>query len=71
MVQKAFVDKSMGITQIKEWYRWFKNGRISVDSGPRSGRPSLKTTPENMEHVRLVIEGDRRLINNNIYHNVH
>ena len=25
MIQKAFVDKSMGITQIKEWYRRFKN----------------------------------------------
>ena len=23
MIQKAFVDKSMGITQIKEWYRRF------------------------------------------------
>ena len=24
MVQKAFVDESMGITQIKEWYRRLK-----------------------------------------------
>ena len=61
MIQKAFVDESMGITQIKEWYRWFKNGRTSVNSDPRSGRPSLTTTPENIERVRLAIEGDRRL----------
>ena len=61
MIQKAFVDKSMGITQIKEWYRWFKNGRTSVDSDPRSSRLSLTTTPENIERVRLAIEGDRRL----------
>ena len=61
MIQKAFVDKSMGITQIKEWYRWFKNGRTSVYSDPRSGRPSLTTTPEKIERVRLVIKGDRRL----------
>ena len=26
MIQKAFVNESMGITQIKEWYRRFKNG---------------------------------------------
>ena len=32
-----------------------------VDSDPRSGRPSLTTTPENIDHVRLAIEGDRRL----------
>ena len=51
----------MGMTQIKEWYRRFKNVRTSVDSDPHSGRPSLKTTPENIERVRLAIEGDRRL----------
>ena len=61
MIQKAFVDESMGITQIKEWYRRFKNGRTSVDSNPRSGRPSLTTTPENIERVRLAIASDRRL----------
>ena len=38
MIQKPFVDESMGITQIKEWYARFKNGRTSVDSDPRSGR---------------------------------
>ena len=26
MMQKAFVDESIGITQRKEWYKWFKNG---------------------------------------------
>ena len=61
MIQKAFVDESMGITQIKEWYRRFKNNSTSVDSDPRSGRPSLTTTPENIERVRLAIEGDCRL----------
>ena len=61
MIQKAFVDESMGITQIKEWYRQFKNVRTSVDSDPRSGRPSLTITPKNIERVRLEIEGDRRL----------
>ena len=55
------MDESMGITQIKEWYRRFRNGRTSVDSDPRSGRPSLTTIPENIERVRLAIKGDRRL----------
>ena len=60
MIQKTFVGESMGITQIKEWYKRFKNSRTSVDSDPRSGRPSLTTTPENIERVRLAIESDRR-----------
>ena len=55
------MDESIGITQIKKWYRRFKIGRTSVDSDLRSGRPSLTTTPENIELVRLAIEGDRRL----------
>ena len=53
--------ESMGIIQMKKWYRRFKNGRTSVDSDLRSGRPSLTTTPETIERVRLAIEGDRRL----------
>ena len=62
MIQKAFVDESMCITQIKKCYRLFKNGRTSVDSDTCSGRPSLTTTLENIERVRVAIEGDRRLI---------
>ena len=61
MIQKAFVDESMGITQIKEQYRRFKNSRTSVDRDHRAGRPSLTTTPKNIKRVRLGIEGDRRL----------
>ncbi|KAG5329102.1 GVQW3 protein, partial [Acromyrmex heyeri] len=38
MLQKAFEDECMGKTQIKEWYKRFKNGRTSVDSDSRSGR---------------------------------
>ena len=33
MIQKAFVDESMGITQIKERYRRFKNGTSKSEPG--------------------------------------
>lgn len=61
MLKKAFGEESMGMTQIKEWYKRFKNGRMSVDSDPRSGRPSSTLTTENIDRVRLAIEEDRRL----------
>ena len=35
----GFGDDAMGITQIKEWYNRFKDGRTSVEREPRSGRP--------------------------------
>ena len=39
----------------------FKGGRTSVDSDFRSSRPSTTKTLDNVERVRLPIEGDRRL----------
>ncbi|KAG5307146.1 SETMR methyltransferase, partial [Acromyrmex insinuator] len=57
---EAFGDECMGKTQIKEWYK-FKNGRTSVDSDSRSGRPTTGKTSDNVERVRVAIEQVRRL----------
>ncbi|KAG8236468.1 hypothetical protein J437_LFUL015474 [Ladona fulva] len=38
-IQTAFGDDAMGITQIKEWYNRFKDGRTSVESEQGSGHP--------------------------------
>ena len=61
MMQKAFRNECMSNKRIKEWYNRFKGGRTSVDSDFRSGRPSTTKTLDNIERVRLAIEGDRRL----------
>ena len=61
MMQKAFGNECISKMRIKEWYNCFKGGRTSVDSDSRSGRPSTTKTLDNLERVRLVIEGDRRL----------
>jgi hypothetical protein len=39
-IQQAFSNDAMGVTQIKDWYNRFKNGRTSVDSDQHTGRPS-------------------------------
>jgi hypothetical protein len=39
-IQQAFGDNAMRVTQIKEWFNRFKDGRMSADSDQRSGRPS-------------------------------
>ena len=31
-IQQVFGDDAMGVTQIKEWFNRFKNGRTSVES---------------------------------------
>ena len=61
MMQKAFGNECMTKARIKEWYNRFKGGRTSVDSDSRSGRPLTTKTLNNIERVRLVIGGDRRL----------
>ena len=61
MMQKAFGNECMSKTRIKEWYNRLKGGRTSVDSDSRSGRPSTTKILDNIERVRLAIEGDRRL----------
>ena len=60
-MQKDFGNECMSKTQIKEWYNRFKGGRTSVHSDSCSGRPSTTKTLDNIERVRLAIEGDRRL----------
>ena len=37
MIQRAFSGEAMGETQIKMWYKRFKEGRESVESDSRSG----------------------------------
>ena len=61
MMQKTFGNECMSKTRTKEWYNRFKGGRTSVDSDSRSGRPSMTKTLDNIERMRLAIEGDRRL----------
>jgi len=61
MIKKAFGDYSLSEAQIKVWYRRFKDGWESVESDPRSGRPSISRTLENVEGVRAAIKENRRL----------
>ena len=61
MMQKAFGNECVSKKRIKVWYNRFKGGRTSVDSDSRSGRPSTTKTLDNIERVRLAIEGDHPL----------
>lgn len=60
-IQQAFGEDAMGVTQIKEWYNRFKDGRTSVNSEPRSGRPSTSRNDEVIDQVRVLVMEDRRI----------
>jgi hypothetical protein len=42
------------------WYKYFKDGQMSVDYDGRSGQPSTSTTPENIATVCEAILADQR-----------
>ncbi|PNF15130.1 hypothetical protein B7P43_G15579 [Cryptotermes secundus] len=46
-LKTAYKDDAMGKTQVSEWFSHFKNGEMSIDDKPRSGRPSTARTHEN------------------------
>ena len=45
---------------IFEWFRRFKEGRSSLEDDARCGRPLTATTPENMQHLRELVEEQPR-----------
>ena len=57
-IQQVFGDDAMDITQIKEWYNRFKDGRMSVESDARSGRPSTSRDDELINQVRTLVTQD-------------
>ena len=51
----------MGRAQVFEWFRRFKEGRTSVESDSRSGRPSTSRNEEVIAKVRTIVRNNRRL----------
>ena len=50
-IQQAFENEALSPTQIKQWFKRFKDGRASVESDPRSGRPSTSRNEEAMDQL--------------------
>ena len=60
-IQQAFGNEALSPTQIKQWFKRFKDDRASVESDPRSGRPSTSRKEEVMDQVREKVLEDRCL----------
>ncbi|GFS60207.1 protein GVQW3 [Trichonephila clavipes] len=61
MMKTAFADEVMSRARVFEWLRRFKEGRQSVNSDPRSGRPSTSRNEDKIAQVKAVVRSDRRL----------
>ncbi|KAJ8936758.1 hypothetical protein NQ318_023195 [Aromia moschata] len=58
MLKTAYKDDATGKTQVYKWFARFKNGDISIDDKPRSGRPSTARNDENKAKKRNTGKSD-------------
>jgi len=59
MLKEAFGNQALSQARTLEWFKRFKDGRVSVEDRKHSGRPSTCTAPEMIVKVREVILEDR------------
>jgi len=61
MLRQSHGEDCMSRTQCCEWFKRFKEGRMSVGEDPRPGRHSTSTYDDHVDRVRAEIRGNRRL----------
>jgi len=61
LLNQAYGEDCMSWMQCYEWFKHFKEGRMSVGEDPRPGRPSTSTNDDHVDTVCAVIHGNRRL----------
>jgi hypothetical protein len=61
VIQKAFGNEAMGCTQIKEWCRRCKEGRMSVEIDEHSGRPSRSRNQLMIDKVCFSLLDNQRI----------
>ena len=60
LLQQTCGEDAIGRTQVLDWFRRFKEGRTSVESDSRSGRPSTSRNEEMIAKVRTIVRNNRR-----------
>ncbi|KAL4149391.1 hypothetical protein QTP88_003351 [Uroleucon formosanum] len=61
MLLLAYGDETMSRARVFEWFKRFKEGRTTVESDEREGRPSTSRNEEIIQKIRTAIRGNRRL----------
>jgi len=61
LLKQAYGEDFMSRSQCYEWFKHFKEGRMSVGEDSRLERPSTSTNEDHVETVRAVTRRNRRL----------
>ena len=59
-LKTAYGDAALSKTRVYEWFSHFKNGEMSIEDRPRSGRPATWRSDENVDKTNALIREDRR-----------
>jgi hypothetical protein len=60
LLYKAYGEDRMSRMQCYEWFKHFKEGRMSVGEDPKPGQPSTSTN-DHVKRVCVVIRGNSHL----------
>lgn len=61
MMKISYGNKCMHRTNVFRWFKYFKNGRQSVEDEKRARCPRVSRTPDKIEAVRCALKEDCRL----------
>jgi histone-lysine N-methyltransferase SETMAR len=61
LLTEAYGAEAMKKSQVYEWHKRFREGRMDIADDPRSGRPSTAIIDEKIEQVRQVVHANRRI----------
>ena len=61
MLVQVYGREAASIKCVYEWFKRFRKGKEKTEDEPRSGLPSISTTPEMIEIARQILAQDRRL----------
>jgi len=60
-LQRVYGSVCMGESSVHRWVKHFKDGNMSIQDQPRSGRPRTASTECNKERVVEIIQDERRV----------
>lgn len=60
MLKMVYKVNVMCKAQVYSWFTRFKDGEMSIDDQPRSGRPSTSLTDESVQKINELVREDWR-----------
>ena len=61
-LQRTYGSVCMGASSVWRWMKHFKDGNMSIQHQPRSGRPRTASTERNKERVDKIIQDDKERV---------